>query len=518
MAVHQIKQGLDLPITGSPSEYVVEGARVSRVAVVAEDFPLMKPRMHVAVGDKVVRGQLLFEDRKAEGVKFTSPAEGEVVEVHRGERRVLQSVVIAVSEKDKQGQGEQVSFEGYIGSNVGDYSRDSLKSLLSESGLWTAFRARPYDRVPSPTEDCSSIFVTAMDTNPLAGSVPKALEGREEDFKRGLEGLALLTDGAVHLCKAPGAAIPEAGNAQVSEFGGLHPAGLPGTHIHFLDPVSRAKTVWHIGYQDVAAIGALIATGKLDVTRVVALGGPLVNEPRMLRTRQGASILELTSGELKDGTTPRLIAGSILNGRTANCSTWGYLGRYHNQVSVLKEDNERVLFGWLRAEKRQFSVTRAYISILAFVVAGLALMAAIVTNPPALESLKMAGGDVVETPISLSSLVSVLLVWGVLVVGLSMMRGAIGSKKSNGIDMTTTTFGSHRAMVPIGSFERVMPLDIMPTFLLRALDVDDIENAEALGCLELGEEDLALCSFVAPGKTDYCAALRRNLDIIWKEG
>jgi Na+-transporting NADH:ubiquinone oxidoreductase subunit A len=508
MAVHQIKNGLDLPISGAPSEHLEPAVQVSRVAVVADDFAQMKPRMHVVVGDKVLRGQVLFEDRKAESVNFTSPAEGEIVAINRGERRVLQSVVIALSPSERKGQGEQIALASYLGASVSDYSRDSLKSLLAESGLWTSFRARPYDRVPSPTESCSSIFVTAIDTNPLAGSVQAALAGREADFTLGLDALGLLTDGAVHLCKAAGADIPESGTVNVAQFAGPHPAGLAGTHIHTLDPVSRTKTVWHIGYQDVAALGALLATGKLDVSRVVALAGPLVSNPRLVRTRLGASITELTAGQLKAELPPRRIAGSILNGRAANCEIWGYLGRYHNQISVIEEDPERVFLGWLASEKKQYSITGAFFPLSMLGFAGGLVALTVLPLPAGPWPLLMA---FYALRISFAAILGFYLV-------LSAFHALTGAESAKDIDMTTTTHGSHRAMVPIGSFERVMPLDIMPTFLLRALDVDDVENAEALGCLELGEEDLALCSFVAAGKTDFGAALRRNLDILWTEG
>jgi Na+-transporting NADH:ubiquinone oxidoreductase subunit A len=295
---------------------------------------------------------------------------------------------------------------------------------------------------------------------------------------------------------------------RVAEFSGVHPAGLVGTHIHTLDPVGRTKTVWHIGYQDVPAIGALIATGKLDMSRVVSLAGPVVNEPRLLRTRQGASVTEITAGQLKDVSAPRRIAGSILNGRTANCEVWGYLGRYHNQISVLEEDTERVFLGWLGSEKKQFSITGAFfpLSMIGFALGLVAL--AVIPWPAGPWPLLIV---LYALCISFASILGFFFALGAF-------RALTGSETTADIDMTTTTHGSHRAMVPIGSFERVMPLDIMATFLLRALDVDDVENAEALGCLELGEEDLALCSFVAPGKTDFGEALRRNLDIIWMEG
>ncbi len=457
MAVHMIKRGLDLPITGQPEDRIDENCRISRVAVTADDYPLMKPRMHVAEGDSVKRGQLLFEDRKAEGVLFTAPGAGTVVAINRGARRVLQSVVIELSDAAIEGNGEQVDFENHTGADPATLDGDALRALLSESGLWTAFRTRPYSRVPSTTDTCASIFVTAIDTNPLAGSVKTALSGREADFKTGLAMLTKLTDGKVRLCTAPGAGLPTADGVHVEEFGGKHPAGLVGTHIHMLEPVGRNKSVWHIGYQDVAAIGALVSTGKYDPVRVIAVAGPVVREPRLIRARLGACIPELTAGHLPPDQEVRVISGSILHGRTAQDDIWCFVGRYHNQVSCLAEDRERVLFGWLMPGLDKFSSIRTFASGL---------------------------------------------------LGLSKRPRA----------MTTTTNGSHRAMVPIGMFERVMPLDIMPTFLLRALVVDDLERAEALGCLELDEEDLALCSFVSPGKEDFGRALRRNLDTIWKEG
>ena len=217
---------------------------------------------------------------------------------------------------------------------------------------------------------------------------------------------------------------------------------------------------------------------------------------------------EVTANELKDGHAPRRIAGSVLNGRTANCEVWGYLGRYHNQISVLEEDTERVLFGWLGSEKKQFSITGAFFPVSMLGFGGGLLALSVIPWPSGPWPVLMA---LYALCITFASVLGFF-------IALTAYRALTGAEAAVDVDMTTTTHGSHRAMVPIGSFERVMPLDVMATFLLRALDVDDVENAEALGCLELGEEDLALCSFVAPGKTDFGAALRRNLEIIWKEG
>ncbi|MCB9553169.1 MAG: Na(+)-translocating NADH-quinone reductase subunit A [Myxococcales bacterium] len=454
MPVHHIKRGLDLPITGQPRQVIEDAAPAARVALVADDYPLMKARMHVAEGDEVRRGQLLFDDRKAAGVRFTAPAAGRVVAVNRGARRKLLTVVIEVADADRAGAGPQVEFAHGAG-----LDRQGIRDLLAESGLWSAIRARPFSRVPSPTEDCHAIFVTAIDTHPLAADPQKVLEGRDADFKAGLDALKKLTDGPVYLCKAEGARIPTSEGVKVEEFAGKHPAGLVGTHIHVLDPVNRSKIVWHVGYQDVAAIGRLVTTGVLDTRRVIAIGGPATKNPRLVRTRLGAAIDPLLRGELHDGIEARVISGSIFGGRQAQGEVEGFLGRYHTQLSVLREGRERVFFGWLRPGFDKYSVIRAFAS-------------------------RWFGG---------------------------------GENKAR-YEFTTTTNGSPRAMVPIGMYEKVMPLDMMPTFLLRALVKDDIERAEALGCLELDEEDLALCSFVSPGKEDFGYALRRNLTEIWKEG
>lgn len=459
MAVHVIKKGLDLPISGKPEQQVYPGPEVSRVAVVADDYPFMKPRMHVAVGDIVKRGQLLFEDRKTEGVRYTAPGAGTVIAINRGERRALQSLVIELSDSERSGEISPAAtqdFESFTGKGPGELDGKAVRALLVESGLWTALRQRPYSKVPAPTEECRSLFVTAIDTAPLTADPEVVLEGSMDDFHRGLQLLSTLTDGTIFLCRQQGSSIDggSAPRVEVAEFAGKHPAGLPGTHIHFLDPVGGKGVPWYIGYQDVVAVGRLFVTGQLPVERIVALGGPVVTNARLLKTRMGASVDQLVAGELA-GDDLRVISGSVLHGASAQGEVWGYLGRYANQVSALEEGRKRHFMRWVMPGFGVFSTVRAFAA------------------------------------------------------------GWLGKKS---FDMTTSTNGGHRAMVPIGMFERVMPLDILPTFLLRALVMDDIERAEALGCLELDEEDLALCSFVSPGKEDFGSHLRRNLTTIWKEG
>lgn len=445
----KIRRGLDVPIAGAPAQVVHDGPAVRSVAILGNDYVGMKPTMHVREGDRVKLGQVLFEDKKTPGVRYTAPAAGTVAHIHRGERRVLQSVVI-----DVEGNDEEV-FAAYGEGELAGLDRSKVVDNLVASGSWVALRTRPYSKVPAIDTVPHSIFVTAIDTNPLAADPAVVIAGREQDFVNGLRVLTRLTDGPVHLCTAPGAAVPGADVTKVQrhEFAGPHPAGLVGTHIHFIDPVSATKTVWHIGYQDVIAWGRLFTTGRLDVERVVALAGPQVENPVLLRTRLGADLETLTAGALRAGEN-RIVSGSVLSGRRA-VGPVAYLGRYHIQVSVIAEGREREFIHYLSSGINRYSAMPVYFSAL---------------------------------------------------------------NRSRKFNLTSSTNGSERAMVPLGNYEQVMPLDILPTQLLRALVVGDTQTAQALGCLELDEEDLALCTFMCVGKYEYGPILRDNLTHIEKEG
>ena len=444
----KINKGLDLPIQGAPQQSIQNGNSVTRVAILGEEYIGMRPTMHVQEGDKVKKGQILFEDKKNPGVKFTAPAAGNVVEVNRGAKRVLQSVVIQL-----EGDESEV-FAKYSNTELASLDAVKVQENLVNSGMWTAFRTRPYSKSPALDSKPNSIFVSVMDTNPLAADPQIIIAQRSEDFANGLQVISRLTDGKVFVNKAPGADI-DTGDAtvEVNEFSGVHPAGLVGTHIHHLDAVGQRKKVWHIGYQDVLAIGSLFITGELDNRKVLSLGGPEAKSPRLVRTLLGADITEITADEVNAGDI-RILSGSVLLGNHAH-GVHGYLGRFHNQVSILREGREKELFGWIKPGVNQHSVTRAYL-------------------------------------------------------------GHLSPKKLFG--MTTTTNGSDRSMVPIGNYERIMPLDILPTLLLRDMISGDTDGAQSLGCLELDEEDLALCTYVCPGKYNYGPILRDCLEQIEKEG
>ncbi|MEB6390600.1 Na(+)-translocating NADH-quinone reductase subunit A [Kluyvera ascorbata] len=445
----KITKGLDLPIAGLPDGQRIDDVTVTRVAVKGEEYIGLRPSMAVKEGDRVAKGQLLFEDKKIPGVRFTAPASGIVSAIHRGERRVLQSVVIDIEGDDA------VAFNAYAPDELATLPRETVTTQLIESGLWTAMRTRPFSKTPAPGTEPAAIFVTAMDTNPLAADPQPIILAQRDAFNAGLTVLTRLTDGRVHVCQGSGGKLGGHPQGQVTfnQFAGPHPAGLVGTHIHFLEPVSLNKQVWHLNYQDVIAYGKLFLDGVLWTERIIALGGPQVKQPRLLRTRLGADLDALLVGELHDGEN-RVISGSVLNGTQA-VGPHAFLGRFHLQVSVLKEGRDKELLGWVAPGRDKFSITRTTL-------------------------------------------------------------GHFLKKKL--FNLSTDTHGGERAMVPIGSYERVMPLDILPTVLLRDLLAGDTDSAQALGCLELDEEDLALCTYVCPGKYEYGPVLRHVLTQIEQEG
>lgn len=435
-----IRKGLDIPLSGAPRMRLAEAPEVRHVALLGRDYLDMKPTLLVAEGEHVVLGQPLFTDKKHPQIIYPAPGSGKVVAIKRGERRAFQALVIELSEDPEEPFSEQAA------------QGDIEKTLLA-SGLWTAFRTRPYSKVPVPGSRPQAVFVTAIDTNPLAADPQVAINARGREFAAGLQVVRQLTDGTTYLCKSPQLQVQVPSGIEAFDFYGVHPAGLVGTHIHLLEKVNQQRVVWHIGYQDVIAIGHLFLTGRLLTERIISLAGPGVKEPRLVRTRIGACLSELTAGQLLEG-EQRVISGSVLSGHRA-ADADDYLGRYHNQVSVLHEDRQREMLGWGMPGFSKFSLKRVFAS-------------SVLARKP--------------------------------------------------YRLTTSTNGSLRAMVPVGAYEKVMPLNVKATWLLRSLLTLDTDLAQQLGCLELDEEDLALCSFVCPGKIDYGSFLRQTLQKIEQEG
>jgi len=352
---------------------------------------------------------------------------------------------------------ESINSPKYAPEQLDELEADEIRRNMQESGAWTALRTRPYSKVPQADAKPIHIYVNAMDTSPLAADPSVIIAERPEDFQNGLTILSKLTPNNVYVCHEAGKSIPQTAyrNVLYREFAGVHPAGLVGTHMHMIEPAGLEREMWHINYQDVIALGNLFTSGKRCVDRVISLAGPKVKNPRLVRARMGACTSELVEGEIESGDV-RVISGSVLGGfRAAGWSA--YLGRYSLQVSVIAEGEPRQFLHWVNPTLNQFSMMNVFLN-------------------------------------------------------------SISRAKDQLFPMSSTQNGSPRAMVPIGNFEDVVPLDILPTQLLRALLVRDTEAAKELGCMELDEEDLALCTFVCHGKYEYGPALRACLEMIERDG
>lgn len=451
--VIKIKKGLTVPISGEPEQKIYDGPTLQTVALIGDDYRGLRrlPKLLIKEGDRVKLGQPISQGKVYSEVVATASGSGVIEKIHRGKKRFLHTVSIRLD-----GDNEE-TFNKYSVEQLADLNAAQVTENLLASGLWLSLRSRPYSMVALPDGNPKAIFVTAIDTNPLAADPGVVINQAPQHFVNGLTVISKLTSGKVYVCKDANTDLPgiDTVNVDIAEFYGPHPAGLVGTHIHFLSPVNNQRTVWHLNYQDVIAIGKLFTTGRISTERVIALAGPAVKNPRLIRTRLGASTEELVRDELNPiNGQYRILSGSVLSGRRA--AGWlAFLGRFHQQISVLTEATDRELLGWIKPGRKKFSSMNVFISSLL-------------------------------------------------------------NKKH--FPLTTSQQGSPRAMVPIGAYEKIMPLDILPTQLLRALLVQDTDLAQELGCLELDEEDLALCSFVCPGKHDFGPVLRNNLDHIFKEG
>lgn len=448
----KIKKGLDLPISGGAGSEIVRAESVTRVALIGSDYPGLRPTMLVDVGDSVKKGQPLFEDKKNPGVVYTAPQGGKILEINRGERRSFVSLVIQVDES-----AGTVGFDKYDAKNLPTVDRRAVVDELVKSGLWTAFRTRPFAKVPAVNSQPKHIFVTAMDTNPLAPDVKAIINSRSDDFARGLDVISRLTEGTVYVCKGD-YQLPQGTAANIKEetFVGPHPAGLAGTHMHKLAGASLERVLWNIGYQDVIAIGSLFTTGELDSSRYVAISGPGVVSPRLVQTVMGACVSELTAGNIKTASKQRVVSGSVIYGRKAD-GVLDYMGRYFTQISVIPEGDEKEFLGWMMPGFRKFSVSNTFV-------------------------------------------------------------GPFINKCKENFVFNTGVNGGARAIIPFSCFDRILPMDIIPSLLLRAIAITDTDEAQALGCLELDEEDLALCTYVDPCKSDFGPMLRRCLNKIELEG
>ena len=446
--VIKLKKGLDILLQGEAKRELTRLPLVHAYALKPEDFPGVTPKLLVRVDDAVKVGTPLFFDKYRPQVLFTSPVSGKVSAIVRGEKRKILEVVITP-------EAEQV-YETFEVPTVEAADREQIKSLLLQAGLWPMIMQRPYGIIANPQDTPKSIFVSGFDSAPLAPDMNFVLENEAENLETGFALLGKLTDGKVYLGLKNGTSgvLNRVKNAEIRLFEGPHPAGNVGVQIHHIDPINKGDVVWTVDVQHVAMIGRFFRTGKVDMSKIIALTGSETAQPRYFSVIAGLPINSIVrQKELRSQTEKvRIISGNVLTGRRVEPE--GYLGFYSNQVTVIPEGDTYEFLGWGMPRLNKFSVSRSYFSWLC-------------------------------------------------------------PKKHYRLD--TNMNGGVRAYVVTGLYDKYLPMDIYPLYLLKAILAGDIDKMENLGIYEVIEEDFALCEFVDPSKTEMQAIIRQGIDLMIKE-
>lgn len=445
--VIRLKKGLDINLAGEAEKVLTTAPLSVTYAVVPDDFKGVTPKLLVKVDDEVKAGTSLFFDKYSPEVRFCSPVSGKVVAVNRGEKRKILEIVIAPSAERE--------YEQFNVGKLADLSKEQIVEKMLAAGLWPLIIQRPYGVIASPGDTPRDIFVSGFDTAPLAGDVDFMLQNLDSEFKTGIEVLKKLTSGKVWLGVNENSTFKGfdgVNGMEVNKFTGKHPAGNVGVQIHHTAPIAKGDKVWTIGIQDLIILGRFFATGKVDMTKIVALTGPMIEKPRYIRVISGASIDSFVVGSLKKREGVRIISGNVLTGTKVEKE--GYLSFYSNMVTVIEEGNYSEFLGWIAPRFNKFSVSRSYFSWL------------------------------------------------------------MPSKKYN---LDTNLNGGKRSLVMSGEYEKVLPMNIYPVYLIKAVLANDIDKMEQFGIYEVIEEDLALCEFVCTSKTDVQDILRGGINLMIKE-
>ena len=446
--VIKLKKGLDILLEGEAKRELTRLPLVHAYALKPEDFPGVTPKLLVRVDDEVKVGTPLFFDKYRPQILFTSPVSGKVSAIVRGEKRKILEVVITL-------EAEQV-YETFDVPAIEATDREQIKSLMLKAGLWPMIIQRPFGIVANPQDTPKSIFVSGFDSAPLAPDMNFVLENEAENLETGFALLGKLTDGKVYLGLKNGTSgvLNQVKNAEIRLFEGPHPAGNVGVQIHHIDPINKGDVVWTVDVQHVAMVGRFFRTGRVDMSKIVALTGSETAQPRYFSVITGLPINSIVrQKELRSQTEKvRIISGNVLTGRRVEPE--GYLGFYSNQVTVIPEGDTYEFLGWGMPRLNKFSVSRSYFS------------------------------------------------W-------------LSPKKHYRLD--TNMNGGVRAYVVTGLYDKYLPMDIYPLYLLKAILAGDIDKMENLGIYEVIEEDFALCEFVDPSKTEMQAIIRQGIDLMIKE-
>ena len=454
MADYKFKKGFDINISGKAELKLVTLDDPKKAAVQPAEFLGLKPKMEVNEGDIVKIGTPLFSDKFNESIKFTSPVSGKVAEINRGERRRLMEIVIENDMKN-----DAVKFKTVQPDGLARLSREEIIENMLKSGVWPAIRTRPFNKIANPAEAPRDIFISGMDTAPLAADLDFIMQGLDNEFQMGIDVLAKLTEGKIYLgingkSSNETSVFRKAQNVEKNTFSGPHPAGNIGVQIHHIKPIKSGEKVWYVQPYAVALIGKLFLSGQYPAERIVATAGNALNERQYYKITQGTPVASLVTEGNINHPEPRIISGNVLTGR--KISIHSYTSYYDNLITVIPEGpKERKFIGWYRSGLKMRSFNRSFAST-----------------------------------------------W-------------FGPKE---YDVNTLMNGGTRAFIMTGDYEKVLPMDIYPVYLIKSILAEDITEMEGLGILEVDEEDMALCSYICPSKYDFGGIVRKGLDLIEKEG
>ncbi len=445
--VVRIKKGLDIQLVGAAEKTLVNAPPAASYAVCPDDFRGFTPKLLVRQNDVVKAGSPLLFDKYRPEVVVTSPVSGCVAAINRGDKRKILEVVVVPD--------PQIDYQSFEMKSPASASREEIVSLMLAAGMWPMLIQRPYGIIANPADTPRAIFVSGFDSSPLAPDMNFVLNQEADNVEAGLQALAKLTPGKVHLGLNAGekGALDQVKAAQVTRFSGPHPAGNVGVQIHHVDPVGKGQLVWTMDIQHVAILGRFFRTGKADFSKIIAVTGSEVARPAYYSVISGAAVDTVLKGNIKDQPLmTRVISGNVLTGRRITMD--GHFGFYHNQLTVIPEGDHHEFVGWIAPRFKKFSVSHSYFS------------------------------------------------W-------------ICPKKK--YDLDTNLNGGERAFVVTGLYEKYLPMDIYPMYLLKAILTGDLTKMENLGIYEVIEEDFALCEFVDPSKTDMQEIIRRGIDQMIRE-
>ncbi|MGK7395593.1 MAG: Na(+)-translocating NADH-quinone reductase subunit A [Candidatus Cyclobacteriaceae bacterium M3_2C_046] len=449
--VIKLKKGFNLNLAGKAEKKISQNPLPQTYAVKPTDFhDLLRPKVMVEAGDSVKAGTPILFDKLKEEIKIVSPVSGEVIEVKRGEKRKLLEIVILADKK--------IEFEKYREHSISDLpnlSREEVKNHMLASGVWPNIIQRPFGIIADPSETPRDIFISGFDSSPLAPDYDFLLKGQEKYVQAGIDILKKFTEGSIYIGLSNDEEVSQIfsklRNVQICNFSGPHPAGNVGVQIHHVAPINKGDIVWTVNPFGLLQIGKLFLEGLYDASKIIALVGSEVANPQYYKTYIGGCIDTLIKNNIKTDEEVRYISGNVLTG--TKISEKGYLGFYDHMVTVIPEGGKYDFLGWIRPIKDRVSFHRAF-GLFSFLY------------------------------------------------------------PNHEYKLDTNTRGEERAFVQTGVFERVMPMDILPTHLLKAILAEDFDDMEALGIYEVIEEDMALCEFVDVSKHNIQEIIRDGINLI----